>query len=131
VDTALDVGDSPLGIGNWKEAVASTLPVPLVLVQGTGSDIRRVVLAHDGNNGVDPSASAFVAKLASTVARGEVLQVDASDPAWVDQLRSGDVAMLAVATFELVMGLPTPPQGAVVAAIPETTLPSSSLATVG
>ncbi|MFL6240206.1 MAG: cation:proton antiporter [Actinomycetes bacterium] len=131
VETALDAGDSPFGIGNWKEAVAATLAVPLVLVQGNGSDIRRVVLAHDGSNGVDPSAAAFVAKLAGAVARGEVVELDASDPAWVSRLRPGDLAMMAVPTFDLMMGLATPPAGAILAAVAETTIPSPDLVTVG
>jgi Kef-type K+ transport system membrane component KefB len=122
VETDLDTRDGPLGIGNWEEAIASTLTVPLVLVNGGGVDIKRVVLAPHGTDTAAAPADAFVAKLARIVGNGEVLELDQGDANWVTHLRSGDLAFVAVPNFELMMGLPTPPPGAALAAVPTATV---------
>jgi hypothetical protein len=122
VETSLDTGDSPFGIGNWEEAIASTLPVPLVLVNGAGTDIKRVVLAPDGTDGVGPAAVAFVAKLAGIIGQGTVLEVDHGDPDWITRMQPGDIAFVAVPTFALMMGLAAPPPGAALAAVPAATV---------
>jgi Kef-type K+ transport system membrane component KefB len=122
VETDLETGDTPFGVGNWEEAIASTLPVPLVLVNGDGADIKRVILAPDSTDGAGAEGQAFVAKLARVVGRGEVLELDHGDADWVAQLQSGDLAFVAVPTFELMMGLQTPPLGATLAAVPTATL---------
>jgi Kef-type K+ transport system membrane component KefB len=126
VDIDLDTGDSPIAISNWEEAIAATLTVPLVLVKGGGADIKRVVLAPDGTNAVGVTAANFVAKLARIVGHGEVDQLDHTYTDWVTHLLPGDVAFVAVPTFELVMGIPTPPPGAALAVIAEATLSGES-----
>jgi Kef-type K+ transport system membrane component KefB len=126
VESDLDTGDGPFGISNWEEAIASTLTVPLVLVNGAGADIKRVVLAPDGTGEVGPAAVDFVARLAGIIGRGDVLRLDHTDADWVTQLHSGDVAFIAVPTFELMMGLPTPPPGAALAAVPAATVPAGN-----
>jgi hypothetical protein len=120
-ETELDTGDSPFGIGNWEEAIASTLAVPLVLVSGAGNDIKRVVLAPDGSE-AGAAAATFVAKLAGMVSQGDVVQLDHGDPDWIAHLQPGDIAFVALPTFDLVMGLQTPPSGATLAAVPAATV---------
>jgi hypothetical protein len=117
--------DSPLAVGAWEEAIAATLSVPLVLVSHGGERIKRIVLGPSDVDAVDPEAIAFVGRLAQTVGRGEVLELDQTDADWIAQLRAGDLAFVAVATFELMMGLPTPPAGAALAAVPAATLPTA------
>jgi len=122
VETDLDADDGPLGMQNWEEAVASTIAVPLVLVSAGGTEIRRVVLGRVESDEVDDSAAAFVAKLAGAISRGAVLERSDASWDWVSTLQPGDVAFVAVASFELMMGLPTPPPGAALVAVPVTTL---------
>jgi Kef-type K+ transport system membrane component KefB len=122
VQTNLDNGNTPFGVRNWEEAIATTLTVPLVLVSGDGADIKRVVLAPEDTETAGSAAQAFVAKLARIIGRGEVLELDHGDANWVTHVRSGDLAFVAVPTFELMMGLPTPPPGAALAAVPTATV---------
>jgi Kef-type K+ transport system membrane component KefB len=124
VETDLDTGFTPLGVGNWEEAIASTLPVPLVLVNGGGTDIKRVVIAPQGADGANAGSAAqtFVSRLAGMVGRGDVVELDHDDESWVAHLQVGDLAFVAAPTFELVMGLPAPPPGATVAVVPTATV---------
>jgi Kef-type K+ transport system membrane component KefB len=126
VETDLEAGDSPFGISNWEEAIVATLTVPLVLVKGSGAGIKRILLAPEDTNEVGVAASAFVAKLAGLIGQGDVLHLDRANTDWLTNLQSGDIAFVAVPTFELMMGLPTPPAGAALAVIPEATVPLGS-----
>jgi Kef-type K+ transport system membrane component KefB len=127
-ETDLDDAERLISISNWEEAIVATLTVPLVLVKGGGADIKRVVLAPGGTDPVGAAATEFVAKLARIIGRGEVLQLDQGDDDWVSHLQPGDLALLAVPTFELVMGIPTPPPGAALAVVPEATVAMRSAA---
>lgn len=122
VETDLHTDDSPFGIGNWEEAVAATLEVPLVLVTVGGTEIKRVVTGPMHADADDPVAVDFVATLARSVARNDVVAITDPSPDWVKELRAGDLAFVAVATFDLIVGLPTPPAGATFAAVPAATL---------
>ena len=120
-ETDLDGDDGPRGVANWQEAVASTIPVPLVLVSAGGGEIRRVLLRRPDPGQVGEAAAGFVTALAQLVGRGEVLELDdAAD--WPGGLRPGDAVILAVASFELLTGLPTPPAGAALVAVPASTV---------
>jgi hypothetical protein len=127
-ETDLDDAERLIAISNWEEAIVATLTVPLVLVKGGGTDIKRVVLAPGGTDPAGAAATEFVAKLARIIGRGEVLQLDHGDDDWVSHLQPGDLALLAVPTFELVMGIPTPPPGAALAVVPEATVAMRSAA---
>jgi Kef-type K+ transport system membrane component KefB len=126
VETDLETGYSPLGISNWEEAIVATLTVPLVLVKGGGAGIKRIVLAPEDTHEVGVAATSFVAKLAGLIGQGDVLHLDRTDADWLTNLQSGDIAVMAVPTFELIMGLPTPPPGVALAVIPEATVPLAS-----
>jgi Kef-type K+ transport system membrane component KefB len=123
VASDLESGFSPVSVGNWEEAIASTLPVPLVLVTGGGTEIKRVIVAPHQTDGSDVAAQSFVIKLATIIGRGEVLELDHDDENWVESMRSGDLAFVAAPTFELAMGLPTPPPGSSIAVVPVATAP--------
>jgi Na+:H+ antiporter len=122
VEADLDTGENPIAIGNWEEAIVATLTVPLVLLKGSGAGIKRVVLTPDGIDAVGEAAADFVAKLARIIGHGDVLQLDHSDAHWVSHLQPGDLAVVAVPTFELMLGIPTPPTGAALAVVPEATV---------
>jgi Kef-type K+ transport system membrane component KefB len=128
VETDLDAGGGLITMGNWEEAIVATLTVPLVLVRGGGDDIKRVVLAPDGTSAVGAEAAEFVAKVARTIGRGEVVKLEHGDADWVAHLQPGDFAFVAVPTFDLVMGIPTPPPGAALAVVPEATVAVRSTA---
>lgn len=120
VDGDLDGDDGPLGATHWDETLASTIPVPLVLVSSGGDGIRRVLLPRADPDQVEPAA-AFVQALAQFLARGDVAELD-DGPDWAAGLRPGDVVVMAVASVDLVVGLPTPPPGAAVVAVPASTV---------
>jgi Kef-type K+ transport system membrane component KefB len=120
VDGDLDGDDGPLGATHWDETLASTIPVPLVLVSSGGDGIRRVLLPRADPDQVEPAA-AFVQALAQFLARGDVAELD-DGPDWAAGLRPGDVVVMAVASVDLVVGLPSPPPGAAVVAVPASTV---------
>jgi hypothetical protein len=80
-----------------------------------------VVLAP-GDIEAGAAATAFVAKLAGMVSQGDVVQLDHRDPDWIAHMQPGDVAFVAVPTFDLMMGLQAPPSGATLAAVPAATV---------
>jgi hypothetical protein len=122
VETDFDPTDSPFGIGNWEEVVASTITVPLVLITAGGTGIERVVLGPADADNIDRSAGAFVASLAERIGQRKVVEVDDTNPDWVSALQPGDLGLLAVPTFDLILGLPAPPVGATLAAVPAASL---------
>ena len=122
VETDLDPDGGRSGAGHWEEAVASTIPVPMVLVSPGREAIRRVVLAPLDHDEVGDAAAAFVRELAEVVGGGDVVELHEPGADWVDALRPGDLAVTAVPSFELVVGLPSPPPGAMLAAVPAPTV---------
>src|SRR5262249_8926946 len=101
---------------------ASTITVPLVLMTSGGTGIERVVLGPADVDNVDRSAGAFVASLAERVGHRNVVEVDDTDPDWVSALQPADLALLAAPTFDVMLGLPAPPVGATLAAVPAASL---------
>src|SRR5262249_35594488 len=85
VETGLDPTDSPFGVGNWEEAVTSTITVPLVLVTSGGTGIDRVLLGPVDIENVDPPAAAFVARLAGAIAHNGVVELDGTNLNWVNE----------------------------------------------
>jgi hypothetical protein len=126
VEADRDGDDDHVGLRSWEEAVAATLSVPLVLVNGRGTATKRVLVACNDTSDLDPAAHEFAGRLARAVARGEVVELHVTDHDWIEELRAGDLAFTAVPTFDLIMGLPDPPAGAALAAIPVETLPRTS-----
>ena len=122
VETDLDPDGGRSGTGHWEEAVASTIPVPLVLVSPGREAIRRVVLGPLDHDAVGDAAAAFVRELAEVVGGGDVVELHEPGADWVDALRQGDLAPTAVPSFELIIGLPSPPPGATLAAVPAPTV---------
>jgi Kef-type K+ transport system membrane component KefB len=121
VETDLDADARALGGASWEEALASTINVPLLLVTAGGTDIKRVVVGPVDTDEIGEPAVSFVTTLAEGVSRGDVVVVEERAD-WVSSLQPGDVGFVAVPSFELMVGLPAPPAGATLAAVPVATL---------
>ena len=105
-------------IGSWTDAVAATVPTPLLLLTGRADRVDRVVLGPPVPADVDPAALQFARYVASIVSRDGVATLEPDAEGWIGQLRPGDLAIVPIATFELLVGLAAPPAGAIVAAAP-------------
>jgi Na+:H+ antiporter len=111
---ALDAGH--FGRGHWVDALASSLPTPLVLVAGVAGSIQRVFTYVAESADGDPAAVAFVNELAAAVGGPAVSEL--SGPGWEAALQPGDLVFVALESWELAEGLPAPPAGTAIAAVP-------------
>jgi Kef-type K+ transport system membrane component KefB len=127
-DASLVLVDASVGLDGesapWTEAMAMSIPTPMVLFQGGGPAIDRVVLvAPTADQAAAEGAPAvgFLRELATAVAGKSPVEISMDGP-WVEQLGPGDLAFVLVDAWDVVAGLPKPPEGAAVAAVPAPTV---------
>jgi Kef-type K+ transport system membrane component KefB len=122
VESDLGAADGPFAARHWEEEIAATIGAPLVLVSRGGVAISRAVVGPLETAEIGESAAAFVTRLAVAASPGHVVETADTSPEWVSTLRPGDVAFIAVPTLQMMLGLPTPPPGATLAAVPVASL---------
>jgi hypothetical protein len=105
------------GIGYWNDALAAAVPTPLALLEGEADGIRRVTVVLPAEP-VPPAVVDFVRGFAQLIGDEPQRETIGSGTDWIDGLAPGDLAIVAVPTWELVVGLPPPPTGSAVVAIP-------------
>jgi len=115
VDGSVDLDAGQLGHGRWVDALAASLPTPLVLYAGDLGTLQRVVAVSADVAPDEDGSPSFVHQLAAAV--GFAVE-DVTGPEWADRLRPGDLAFVALESWEVAEGVPRPPAGAAIAAVP-------------
>jgi hypothetical protein len=111
-----------LGVGYWTDALAAAVPTPLALLEGEADGIRRVAVVVPAEP-VPPPVVEFVRGIAELIGGDEPPRdIIGSGTGWIEGLEVGDLAIVPIPTWDLVVGLPAPPAGAAVVAVPVPTV---------
>ena len=117
VDPEVELAGGRLLPNHWAEAMAAAVATPLLLVRGGGDRLGRLVLVRPSGLAADHPAWQFARELAAAIAGDDVVE-QPDDGAWAGGLGPGDLALVLVEAWEVIDGVPSPPDGAAVALVP-------------
>ena len=112
----------PSAFGTWGESVASAAPAPAVILRGRMERVDDVHLIQGGPTPTRalaprPRCSPPSSRCASAALSVEVRE--RRDAEAIRELKRGELVIVPVASWELLEGLPAPPEGAGLLLVPE------------